>query len=65
MIRKVYTTHEEFHEQNKALGTDLPFNEDLSPLAAPLAVGTKPFPTVWPVRPWRAVMVIPMVPPAN
>ncbi len=44
MIRKVYTTHEEFHEQNKALGTGLPFNEDLSPLAAPLAVGSKTIP---------------------
>ena len=44
MIRKVYTTHEEFHEQNKVLGTDLPFNEDLSPLAAPLTVGTKTIP---------------------
>ena len=44
MIRKVYTTHEEFHEQNKALGTGLPFNEDLSPLAAPLTVGSKTIP---------------------
>ena len=45
MIRKVYTTFDEFHEQNRALGTGLPFNEDLSPLAQPLTVGTKTIPT--------------------
>ena len=44
MIRKVYTTFDEFHEQNYALGTGLPFNEDLSPLAQPLTVGTKTIP---------------------
>ncbi len=44
MIRKVYTTKEEFHAQNKALGEKLLFSEDLSVLATPLEVGGKRIP---------------------
>ncbi len=44
MKRKIYTTCEEFHEQNNALGTGLPFSEDLSVLAQPLTVGAHTIP---------------------
>ncbi len=39
MNRKVYTKAEDFHAQNTALGTALPFADDLSVLGAPLTVG--------------------------
>ena len=39
MVRKVYTSVEEFHEQNAALGTQLPFSQDMSVLKTPLTVG--------------------------
>jgi len=41
MKRKVYTTNEEFKEQNAALEAGLPFSEDLSALAQPLKLGSK------------------------
>ena len=44
MIRKVYTTAESFHEQNTALGTNLPFSEDVAVLSHPLQVGSKVIP---------------------
>lgn len=44
MKRKIYTTLDEFHEQNNALGTALPFSEDLSVLAQPLTVGSRTIP---------------------
>ena len=44
MKRKIYTTFDEFHEQNNALGTSLPFSEDLSVLAQSLTVGTHTIP---------------------
>ena len=44
MIRKVYTNCEEFHQQNEALGTNLPFAEDTSLLASSLQVGGKTIP---------------------
>ena len=44
MKRKIYTTCEEFHEQNNALGTGLPFSDDLSVLAQPLTVGARTIP---------------------
>ncbi len=44
MKRKIYTTNEEFHEQNQALHTGLPFSEDLSVLAQPLTVGAHTIP---------------------
>lgn len=44
MKRKIYTTAEEFHEQNNALQAGLPFCEDLSVLAQPLTVGTRTIP---------------------
>ena len=44
MKRKIYTTNQEFHEQNDALQTGLPFSEDLSVLAQPLTVGVHTVP---------------------
>ena len=44
MIRKVYTAAESFHEQNAALGTGLPYAEDVSVLSQPLQVGSKTIP---------------------
>ncbi len=44
MIRKVYTTPEEFHEQNRLLELDLPFSGDLSVLNTVLPVGNKVIP---------------------
>lgn len=44
MTRKVYTTLQEFHTQNQALGTALPFTPDVAALSAPLAVGSKVIP---------------------
>lgn len=44
MIRKVYTTAESFHEQNTALGTALPFAEDVSNLSQSLQIGNKSVP---------------------
>lgn len=44
MKRKIYTTCEEFQEQNNALATALPFREDLSVLAQPLTVGAHTIP---------------------
>ncbi len=38
MIRKVYTTIEQFKEQNDALGKILPFSENLSSLAQPMDI---------------------------
>lgn len=39
MLRKVYTSCEDFHTQNNTLGTDLPFLSDTSVLGTPLTVG--------------------------
>lgn len=44
MKRKIYSTLDEFHEQNNALGTGLPFSDDLSVLAQPLTVGAHTIP---------------------
>jgi len=44
MVRKVYTTAEEFHQQNTLLGTALDFSQDTSVLAQPLTVGSKQLP---------------------
>lgn len=44
MKRKIYTTCEEFHEQNSTLNAGLPFSEDLSVLAKPLTVGAHTIP---------------------
>lgn len=41
MKRKVYTTAEEFHSQNVALGTKLPYSENTEILSRPLVVGNK------------------------
>ncbi len=41
MVRKVYTTAEDFKQQNEALGLDLPFAEDVSILGQELKVGSK------------------------
>lgn len=41
MKRKVYTTAEEFHSQNAALGTGLPYSENTDILKQPLTVGGK------------------------
>lgn len=41
MNRKVYTDPREFHNQNEALNTCLPYAEDVSILSAPLQVGGK------------------------
>ena len=44
MVRKVYTTLQEFHTQNQELGTVLPFTPDVEVLAAPLSVGSRSIP---------------------
>jgi len=44
MIRKVYTTVQEFQAQNEALGTDLPFSGDTAVLNTPLTVGSRQIP---------------------
>lgn len=44
MVRKVYMKPEEFHAQNDALGTALPFAEDLSMFRSPLTVNGKTIP---------------------
>jgi len=44
MVRKVYTNCEEFHQQNGALGTNLPFSEHTGVLSAPIAIGSKTVP---------------------
>lgn len=44
MIRKVYTSAEDFFFQNQELRTDLPYCEDLSVFTAPLKVGSKVIP---------------------
>ena len=41
MNRKVYTTADEFHAQNAALGTGLPYSEKTEILGQPLTVGKK------------------------
>lgn len=41
MIRKVYTSIEEFQTQNAQLGTQLPFSQDTAVLSTSLAVGSK------------------------
>lgn len=41
MNRKVYTDPKEFHAQNEALNTLLPYADDVSVLSAPLQVGSK------------------------
>ena len=44
MNRRVYLTKESFFEQNEALGTALPYSEDISVLGAPITVGNKTLP---------------------
>ncbi|MBQ3084068.1 MAG: flavin oxidoreductase/NADH oxidase [Clostridia bacterium] len=44
MIRKVYTSTEEFHIQNNALGTTLPFSQDTTILKTPFSLGNVDFP---------------------
>ncbi len=44
MIRKVYTTQSAFLEENEALGTNLPFSDDVSVLSTPITVGSKVIP---------------------
>ncbi|MBO5701662.1 MAG: flavin oxidoreductase/NADH oxidase [Clostridia bacterium] len=44
MNRRVYLTKESFFEQNEALGTYLPYSEDLSVLGTPITVGNKTLP---------------------
>ena len=44
MIRKVYTSVEEFQTQNTQLGTGLPFLQDTAILRTPLTVGSKQIP---------------------
>ena len=44
MNRRVYLTKESFFEQNEALGTKLPYSEDLSVLGTPITVGKKTLP---------------------
>ena len=44
MIRKVYTSFEEFLNQNRELGTALPFSQDTGVLKTPFSVGTKVIP---------------------
>ncbi|MBR3767162.1 MAG: flavin oxidoreductase/NADH oxidase [Clostridia bacterium] len=41
MLRKVYSTIEEFHSQNKELNTKLPFSDNLSVLGKELHIGNK------------------------
>ena len=44
MIRKVYTNCEEFHQQNEALGTNLPFAEDTAVLSEKVRLSGKTIP---------------------
>jgi len=44
MIRKVYTTTQEFQEQNKMLGTALPFAQDTTVLGTAFTIGDKTIP---------------------
>jgi 2,4-dienoyl-CoA reductase-like NADH-dependent reductase (Old Yellow Enzyme family) len=44
MNRRAYLTKESFFEQNEALGTALPYSEDISVLGAPITVGNKTLP---------------------
>ena len=44
MNRRVYLTKESFFEQNEALGTKLPYSEDLSVLGTSITVGKKTLP---------------------
>lgn len=44
MIRKVYTDPQEFHAQNQALDTALPFLSDTGILHTPLTIGSKTIP---------------------
>ena len=44
MVRKVYTTAEEFQLQNTQLGTNLPYSDNVAILAQPLQVGNKTVP---------------------
>ena len=44
MIRRVYTTFDDFKSENLSLGTHLPFSDDVSVLASPLQIGTKTIP---------------------
>ncbi len=44
MNRRVYLTKESFFEQNEALGTALPYSEDISVLGTPITVGNKTIP---------------------
>ena len=41
MIRKVYSDKKEFFEQNAALGTNLPYSEDVSVLRDEFKIGSK------------------------
>lgn len=41
MIRRVYMTQDEFHAQNKELGTNLPYSQDTSVLGTSLTIGNK------------------------
>ena len=44
MVRKVYTTAEEFQLQNAQLNTNLPYSDNMAVLAQPLQVGNKIIP---------------------
>ncbi len=44
MVRKVYTTTEDFKNQNDALGTNLPFSAHTAVMNTPLQVGNHTFP---------------------
>lgn len=44
MIRKVYSTHQDFIEQNSQLGTALPFVDDISPLKQSAVVASRIIP---------------------
>ena len=44
MIRKVYTNCEEFHQQNRELGTNLPFAEDTALLSSEVKLSGKTIP---------------------
>lgn len=44
MTRKVYTNHQDFLEQNEALGTGLPFAKDTAVLGESVRVGSKVIP---------------------
>lgn len=44
MVRKVYTTCDDFKAQNAQLGLDLPFQDDTAVLGQPLTVGSKQIP---------------------